>query len=211
LLRLSGPAEWHYRLRQAGHDGEAVLQWQPQPDGHYSLRLTRRIGDRSLPAWESLGRFGSTGLLPERFATQVRGQDRQAVNFDNDLGRVSFSASPAQLELPDGAQDRLSWWVQLAAMVQAQAAPPPGGRWRMWVAGVRGEVREWAFELAEADPEAPTWLALRRLPLGPEDPGLAVWLDPARGFWPARLRQGDPERRGFEIRLAEPVGGEQVP
>lgn len=205
LLRLAGPAAWRYRLRQAGQDGEAVLDWQPQPDGRYTLRLTRRIGERALPAWESLGRVGSAGLSPERFALQRGGQDRQAVNFDHELGQVSFSASPAQRDLPEGAQDRLSWWLQLAALVQASpaAATAPGGRWRVWVAGLRGELREWVFEAMTPDADDAGLLHVRRLPLGEHDPGLDLWLDPARLHWPVRLRQGDPEARGYEIRLVD--------
>ena len=201
LLRLAGPAAWQYRLRQGGQDGEALLDWRPEADGRYSLRLTRRIGERALPALESLGHTGSAGLAPERFALQRRGQDRQAINFDAEGRRVSFSASPAQLELPEGAQDRLSWWLQLAALVQT--APAPGGRWRVWVAGLRGELREWTFETVDTTAEDAGTLHLRRLPLGERDPGVELWLDPNRGYWPVRLRQGDPETRGFEIRLSD--------
>jgi len=205
LLRLAAPAAWHYRLRQGGQDGEAVLDWRPEADGRYSLRLTRRIGDRTLPALESLGRTGSAGLAPERFALQRGGQDRQAVNFDGARGRVSFSASPAQHDLPDGAQDRLSWWLQLAALVQASKAQAtaPGGRWRVWVAGLRGELREWTFEAVAAEPGEAGTLHLRRQLLGPHDPGVELWLDPQRGYWPVRLRQGDPETRGYEIALVD--------
>lgn len=205
LLRLAGPAAWRYRLRQGGQDGEALLAWQPQPDGRYSLRLTRRIGERALPAWESLGYTGRAGLAPERFALQREGRDRQAVNFDAEGRRVSFSASTAQLDLPEGAQDRLSWWLQLAALVQASNAQSamPGGRWRIWVAGLRGELREWTFEAVDAEPQDAGTLHLRRQPLGPHDPGIDLWLDPARGYWPVRLRQGDPEARGYEIGLAD--------
>lgn len=201
LLRLAGPATWQYRLRQGGQDGEALLDWQPQPDGRYTLRLTRRVGERALPALESLGHTGSAGLAPERFALQRGGQDRQAINFDAEGRRLRFSASPAQLELPEGAQDRLSWWLQLAALVQA--APAPGGRWRVWVAGLRGELREWVFEAVDAEPGDAGTLHLRRQTLGDRDPGVELWLDPARGYWPVRLRQGDPETRGFEIRLSD--------
>ncbi|MDR7333157.1 hypothetical protein [Roseateles asaccharophilus] len=200
-LRLAGPTAWTYRLRQNGQDGEAVLEWQPQADGRYSLRLSKRIGERALPAQQSVGLLNSGGLAPERYATQLGGRDRQAVNFDAEGRRVSFSASPARLELPDGAQDRLSWWLQLAALVQA--APTPGGRWRVWVAGPRGELREWVFEAVEAEPGDAGTLHLRRQLLGPHDPGIDVWLDPARGYWPVRLRQGAPETRGFEITLAD--------
>ncbi|HEY0953891.1 MAG TPA: hypothetical protein VGE36_03985 [Roseateles sp.] len=207
-LRLAGPAAWTYRLRQNGQDGEALLEWQPQPDGRYSLRLTKRIGERALPAQHSAGLLNGGGLAPERYATQLGGRDRQAVNFDAEDRRVSFSASPARLELPDGipgAQDRLSWWLQLAALVQASnpQSMAPGGRWRLWVAGLRGELREWVFEQVDAQPGDGATLRLRRQMLGPHDPGVEIWLDPARGYWPVRLRQGDPETRGFEITLAD--------
>jgi hypothetical protein len=204
-LRLAGPADWTYRLRQNGQDGLARLEWQPQPDGRYTLRLTRHIGDRALPAQLSVGHLGSTGLAPERYALQMGGRDRQAVNFDAEARHVSFSASPARLELPEGAQDRLSWWLQLAALVQAapEASLMPGARWRVWVAGPRGELREWVFEALPAEAEDGGTLHLRRQTLGPHDPGVDVWLDRARGFWPTRLRQGDPETRGFEITLAD--------
>ena len=91
--------------------------------------------------------------------------------------------------------------MQLAALVQA--APAPGGRWRVWVAGLRGEMREWTFEAVDPVPEDAGTLHLRRQPLGEHDPGVELWLDPARGYWPIRLRQGDPETRGFEIRLSD--------
>ncbi|HEY0954985.1 MAG TPA: hypothetical protein VGE36_09530, partial [Roseateles sp.] len=208
LLRLVGPAAWHYRLRQGGQDGEALLDWRPEPDGRYSLRLTRRIGERALPALESLGRTGSTGLVPEHFERQRSDQDRRAIHFDTEGRRASFPAGPGPSDLPEGtpgAQDRLSWWLQLAALVQASGAQAgaPGGRWRVWVAGLRGELREWVFDAVQAEPEDGGMLHLRRQPLGPHDPGVELWLDPARGCWPVRLRQGDPETRGFEISLSD--------
>lgn len=205
LLHLAGPAAWRYRLRQGGQDGEAVLDWRPEGDGHYSLRLTRSIGERALPAFESVGQMGRLGLAPERFALQRDDQDRRAVSFDTESRRVSYSASPARLELPEGTQDRLSWWLQLAALVQATHTQggAPGGRWRVWVTGLRGELREWVFDAVDPEPGDAGLLHLRRQPLGPHDPGVELWLDPERSCWPVRLRQGDPETRGFEITLSD--------
>ncbi|PTT77141.1 hypothetical protein DBR42_25655, partial [Pelomonas sp. HMWF004] len=68
---------------------------------------------------------------------------------------------------------------------------------------LRGELREWTFEAVDSLPDDAALLHLRRQPLGPHDPGVELWLDPARGYWPVRLRQGDPETRGFEIQLTD--------
>ena len=104
----------------------------------------------------------------------------------------SASTRPGSLDLPDGAQDRLSWWLQLAALLDAGPAPLPGARWRVWVAGLRGELREWVFELVEEDSAIPGLWHLRRQPLGAEDPGLEAWFDPPRprpgAFAPGRPR-----------------------
>ena len=116
------------------------------------LRLTRRIGERTLPAWQSLGRMSPGGLVPERFSLQMRGGDRQATTSTAMRAaqlRPAPAAGPA-----DGAQDRLSWWLQLAGLAGRRAGACLV-RWRVWVAGLRGELREWVFELVEGGQRHP--------------------------------------------------------
>ena len=122
LLRLAEASEWRYRLRQAGQDGEASLSWQPQADGRYMLRLTRRIGERTLPAWQSLGRMSPGGLVPERFSLQMRGGDRQATNFDRDAGRLSFDPprQPGPARRRPGPPELVA---AVAALLDAGPAP----------------------------------------------------------------------------------------
>ncbi|HTP74150.1 MAG TPA: hypothetical protein VML58_18210 [Burkholderiaceae bacterium] len=62
----------------------------------------------------------------------------------------------------------------------------------MWVVGTRGAIGAWRFEVrgreALAAPGGDAWWLVRE-PEHPYDVRVEVWLDPARGYWPARLRQ----------------------
>jgi hypothetical protein len=112
--------------------------------------------------------------------------------------------------MPEGVQDRISWWLQLAGMVAA--APQqflPGRELRISVVGLRGEAREWVFDvLAYADlhlPAGPVLKAvhLRRQALGPYNGEIDIWLDPARYHLPVRLVFHMPDERGWELQLVD--------
>ena len=133
-----------------------------------------------------------------------------ATNFRRDEGLISFSASTEQVGLPAGVQDRISWWLQLAAIVAG--APQrfgPGSEIRLPVAGLRGEAREWVFEVLDEEPLSlprsvlGSSLHLRRAALGPYDGSLELWLDPARGHLPVRLIVGMADDRGWELQLLD--------
>lgn len=184
-LVLPTAGDWTYRLHQRGEDGIARLQWRP--DGaRYELRLDRDLAGRALPGWLSRGAIDADGLAPLRFTHQREGRDAQAANFRREEGLISFSASTALIPLPAGVQDRLSWWLQIPARIAA--APqryPPGSRLSLPVAGLRGELQAWHFEIVGEDAGL---LQLRREALGPYDGQLELWLDPQQGHAPVRLR-----------------------
>jgi len=95
----------------------------------------------------------------------------------------------------EGTQDRLSWLVQLVAL--AGGAPEglrDGSELAMWVVGARGAASHWLFEVrGRVHTQWPGGTAdtlwLVREPVHPYDMRVEVWLDPAREFWPLRLRQ----------------------
>lgn len=204
--QLPAPAELHYELRRGALAGSGVLRWQVEA-GRYELVLEGRV--LGLPVLEqaSRGALDADGLAPERFADRRRGRDLRAVNFQREAGKITWSASTAEAPLARGAQDRLSWMVQLTAIAAAQPLPP-GRQVVMQVAGLRGEADTWAFTV---QPDAGDGLLhLLREPRRPYDTRVEVWLDPRRGHWPARALQTVPggDTR-FELRLAEeaPAGG----
>ncbi|MGS0754573.1 DUF3108 domain-containing protein [Roseateles sp. GG27B] len=210
---VSVPAtgEWSYLLLQNGQQGVARLSWQLADDGSYRLQLERELAGRTLPAWLSQGRLDALGLAPERFAQQRRGRDTQATNFRRDEGLISYSASPAQAPLTPGAQDRLSWWLQLAARVDgAPQRFAAGSSVVLTVAGLRGAPRELVFDVLGMEAldlpgrSLPAALHLRRLGVETYDGSIDVWLDPAHGHWPVRLIFGQTLAGHWELQLLAP-------
>ena len=214
-VTVPAAAELKFLLRQSGQEGTARLSWQPQDRGGYHLSLTRELAGRALPTWRSEGETGAQGLAPSRYAEQRKGRDTSATNFRRDEGVISFSASAEQFALTPGVQDRLSWWLQLAGVIAA--APTrylPGSELRLTVVGLRGEAREWVFEVLALEPVtladglslSPPALHLRRAPLGMYDGSVELWLAPERSHLPVRILVGQPGERGWELLLlsAEP-------
>jgi hypothetical protein len=191
--RLPPPATLHYLLRRGGSEGRAELVWQP--DGNdYTLSLRARAGSTQ-PGWTSSGRLDSHGLAPERHAEWRQRRELRAANFRRDIGQISFSGPRHQHALLAGAQDRLSWMLQLAAIVAADPAlEQPGASVQLFVAGARGDAGLWTFVVQGHDnvtlPDGSTADAvlLERLPAFPYDTHVRIWLDPARHHLPLRTR-----------------------
>lgn len=211
--------DWRYLLLQNDRQGQARLVWRP--DGAvYALRMEREIDGRQLAGSRSEGRLDPQGLSPQRFTQQRAGRpgmaprDAAATNFRRDAGpgqgQISFSASAELVPMPDGVQDRISWWLQLAAIV---AATPqrfqPGASLRMPVVGLRGEAMEWVFEvLDEAALDLPVGpiartVHLRRAALGPYSGAIDLWLDPARHHLPVRILFSQADGRGWDMQLQD--------
>jgi len=213
-LPLRGEGRLSYRYTQGQAEGQALLSWQL--DEHaYQLRLERELAGRALPAWRSEGRLDAQqGLAPARFAVQRGGRDRQAINFRREQGLISFSASAELQALPEGVQDRLSWWLQLPALLAAQPARLVAGQELVLpVAALRGMAVDWVFHV-EGREEDGLW-HLSRQALGPYDARLDIWLDPQRRYLPVRVRQSVGEEERWEMRLderlAEPAASDDSP
>lgn len=192
--RLPPAATLHYELRRGMVTGEGELQWRPGPDG-YELQIEGRAFGMALLGWASRGGVDAAGLAPQRFVDRRRGRDLRAANFQRDKGLVSWSTTTAELPLLAGAQDRLSWMLQIAAIAEADATQvQPGARVAMQVVGARGDADLWTFAvLAREALDLPAGrvdgaLHLRREPRKPFDTVVDVWLDPARTHLPVRLR-----------------------
>lgn len=189
-VRLPPPQQLRWQRRRGEAEDELRLDFEHDAAG-YRLVLADGAGD----GWASRGAVGVHGLEPERLVERRRQREVRAANFRREIGRISFSGGAGELPLQPGAQDRLSWLLQLAGVVAA--APQrfgPGAAVELFVAGARGDAGWRRFEVRGAEPlDLPAGpvagaLRLESLPQRPYEPALEVWLDPARGWLPVRWR-----------------------
>lgn len=189
--RLPPPGRWRYRLQRGAAIGEAELQWSRPPDGRYELHLEGRVAGVTLLEWASQGAIDAAGVAPERFAVRRRGRDSQAANFQREAGKITFAGPTHEVPLLAGAQDRLSWMLQLPAIVDA--APErfgAGTRVTLFVAGARGDADLWAFQVQGVEMLGDTpALKLVREPRRLYDTRVEVWLDAADHHMPMRAVQ----------------------
>jgi hypothetical protein len=191
--RLPPAFAYAYTLRSGASTGDVEWRWQ-QGEERYETSLEARSGDTRRFALKSIGGFDAAGIAPLRHTDRRRGRGTLAVNFQRDLGAITFSGPQIEHRLAPGVQDRLSWMLQLAAIAAADPARvEAGGGVTMRVVGVRGEADVWTFEpVATETIELPGGATpthhLLRSPERPYDTRAEVWLDPARDFLPVRVR-----------------------
>jgi hypothetical protein len=190
--QLPPPFVLRYTVQRGVASGRAELRWSLQ-DGRYQLSLqTAAFGAQAL-TWSSEGGLDDNGVAPTRYVESRRGRELRAVNFQRDQGRITFSGPQLQFPLIAGAQDRLTWMVQLPAVLAANPGlAQAGAQVPLYVAGARGDAEVWAFQVLglEAldlpDGSQLQALHLRREPRRAYDSQTDVWLDPARHHLPVR-------------------------
>jgi hypothetical protein len=192
--RVPPPYRLTYALRRGALSGQAELTLQRAGSG-YELELKGTALGLEVLGLRSQGSLGPHGLMPERFVDRRRGRDRLAANFDHGAGRITYSGSAASQPLRLGAQDRLSWMVQLAAILEAAPARHgAGSRIAVSVSGARADVDTWTFIVQDRQrlslPGGAVVEALRltREPRRPYDTRVEVWMDPAQHHLPVRAR-----------------------
>ena len=192
--RVPPPFRLTYALRRGALSGQAELTLQRAGSG-YELELKGTALGLEVLGLRSQGSLGPHGLMPERFVDRRRGRDRLAANFDHGAGRITYSGSAASQPLRLGAQDRLSWMVQLAAILEAAPARHgAGSRIAVSVSGARADVDTWTFIVQDRQrlslPGGAVVEALRltREPRRPYDTQVEVWMDPAQHHLPVRAR-----------------------
>jgi hypothetical protein len=174
--------------------GSAVLDWRH--DGQqYEAQLELSASGRTPRVQRSEGRITAQGLAPERFSDKARTE--QATHFDREGGRVVFSNNQPQAALATGMQDRLSVVVQLAVLIAAQPASFTRGTQITIPTATTREAQEWTFSVeGEEDLQLPGGevraLKLQRLPQGPYDQKVELWLAPRMDYAPVRVRLTNP-------------------
>lgn len=201
------PLTLHYELRRGAVSGTGELRWRPAGD-QYELRLDGRVAGIPVLLQISTGGFDDAGIAPLRFTDQRMRRDVKAANFQRAVGKITFSGPSTEFPLLIGAQDRLSWMIQLAAVAAAEPQRmAPGGKVALYVVGARGDADLWVFRyvahesvVTAAGPVPAVKFA--REPRGAYDTQVEAWLDPARHHLPVRARLStSPDGEALELLL----------
>ncbi len=178
--------------KKFNYSASAELLWQH--DGHsYQARQEIRVMFLGARTQTSAGTLGAGGLRPQRFGDKARSE--QAAHFDYATGQVTFSANTPTASMVAGAQDRLSVFIQLGALLAAAPERYPSGT-RLSLATVGARAADvWAFtvegeEALELPAGSFTALKLQRLPRRDHDydQKAELWLAPSLGYLPVRIR-----------------------
>lgn len=194
--RLPPAFTTRYTLHRGLLSGRGSLTWGPSADGtHYESRLEGSVGGFNVLDWTSTGAIDRAGVAPERFLMRRRGREAQAANFQRKAGKITYSGPSVQYDLPIGAQDRLSWMVQIGGVLNA--APKRygvGSHLSFFVSGARGDADLWEFTVLGLE-NVPAGngrdmmaLKLLREPRKPYDTRVEIWLDPQHDHRPVRAR-----------------------
>ncbi|URI10009.1 DUF3108 domain-containing protein [Aquincola tertiaricarbonis] len=194
--RLAAPFSARYQLKRGMLSGSGTLRWSPSADGsRYEARLDGSVAGFNVLDWNSTGAIDRAGVAPERFLIRRRGKDAQAANFQRAAGKITYSGPSVQFDLPPGAQDRLSWMLQIGGVLNA--APKRfnvGSRIVFFVSGARGDADVWQFSVAGLESVAlgggreTLALKLVREPRKAYDTHVEIWLDPAKEHRPVKAR-----------------------
>lgn len=179
------------KAKGLGYSADAQLQWLVEgPRYTAELEISAfLVGSR---VQTSQGSVGPQGLLPLRFGDRRRGAEK-AAHFDHARQLIRFSNNAPDVPLQPGAQDRLSVFLQLGALLQARPqAYPEGASIAVQVASTGG-AEVWQFQVGALQSltlPAGTVPArhLLRTPRREYDSTVEVWLAPSLQHLPVRIR-----------------------
>ncbi|WP_296447854.1 DUF3108 domain-containing protein [Rhodoferax sp. UBA5149] len=171
----------------------AELRWQWGGENYDARLEVSAFGQARVQT--SQGQITPQGLAPLRFSDKFRSE--VAAHFNREKGKVTFSANTPDVALLAGAQDRLSVLVQLGAMIAGDPNHyPPGTTLTVQTIGPR-DADTWVFTVGSKETltlpggEQAT-LKLVRNPRQQFDQKVELWLAPALGYLPARIRITEP-------------------
>ncbi len=194
LAALPASALLSYRLtgQEKGMPYQATgeLRWQRNA-GAYAMALSVKAFLLGARHWRSQGLITSQGLAPVRFSDSWRSE--RAAHFDRTQNRIVFSSNAPVAPLQAGAQDQISLYAQVAALMAHEGGRlPPGTRLQVQTATVR-DALPWMLTLEQAETlqldgrplTATKWVCL---PRNRFDAKVEFWVAAAHDWLPVRIR-----------------------
>lgn len=176
--------------------GETVHEWRID-DAHYAIRSVAT--PRGLAALRgktrsqsSEGEVTAAGLRPREFRDQREGREAESALFDWSEAKVAFSGGRGEGRLADGTQDMVSVFYQLAWQAPRTDVD--------MVVATASRLGRWKFEwLGEEQLEAAgATLSTLHLRTRADGDVTEVWLAPAHGGLPVKIRHVDRKGDTFE-------------
>ena len=186
-----------------GANGE--LQWL-HDDNTYSARLSISHFLLGARVQTSKGALTPQGLEPLRFGDKFRSE--VAAHFEREKGKVSFSANTPDATLTPGAQDQLSVFLQLAAMLAGAPDDYPAGTTLPFQAVGPRSSANWTFTVGAIEKLTlpggeVSALRLWREPTEQYEPKGEIWLAPAMDYLPVRIRLSKSEDEFSDMQWSE--------
>ena len=193
-ISLPGSVQLKYKVmgtsKGLNYVANAELAWQSNGTQYdASMKVSAfLIGSRTMT---STGLITPIGLAPTRFADKFKSE--LAAHFDAGNGKISFSANTPDAPWFEGAQDRVSVFLQLGGMLAGKPVDfPVGSSITLYTIGPR-EADTWTFTVeAEEKLQLPAGemdtLKLSRKPRREFDQKVEIWYAPSLGYLPVRNR-----------------------
>ncbi|RZJ14727.1 MAG: DUF3108 domain-containing protein [Acidovorax sp.] len=193
-VRIPSPTRLAFDVRgefkKLPYNARAELLWQ-HDGSRYEARQEAGAFLMGTRTQRSVGAITAHGLLPEKFSDKSRSE--QAAHFDHAKGKATFSANTPEAAVGPGAQDRLSLFIQLGAMLAADPGRfVPGTQVTLTTVSARTADR-WTFTVEGPEtldlPAGPTpALKLQRLPRKEYDQKAELWVAPSLNYLPVRIK-----------------------
>ncbi|CAM3420174.1 DUF3108 domain-containing protein [Polaromonas hydrogenivorans] len=191
-MALPASAQLEYKMTGSAkgltYHAKGELSWQNSGSSYHASMTAKALflGSRTLT---STGQLSAQGLAPSRFSDKSRSE--VAAHFEPGKGQISFSANTPSVPWTQGAQDRVSVFLQLGGMLAGNPAGfPVGSTLSTLTVGPR-DADHWTFlvekeELLSLPFGDLVTLKLSRQPRRDYDQKVEVWYAPALGYLPVR-------------------------
>ncbi len=191
---LPGSVRLQYKVvglaKNLNYEAKSELAWKTNGDSYEVMMKVSAflVGSRSMT---SVGKITGAGLAPIRFADQFRSE--LAAHFEADKGKITFSANTPDAPWIEGAQDRVSVFVQLGGILAARPQDyPKGSTITLYTIGPR-EADTWTFAVESEEKlnllggEMASLKVIRK-PRREFDQKVEIWYAPSLGYLPVRNR-----------------------
>jgi hypothetical protein len=170
----------------------AELLWQ-QDGKNYNARLEISHWLFGSRVQTSKGSITENGLAPLRFGDKASRGSEVAAHFQRDKNTVSFSSNSPEVALLPNAQDQLSIFLQLSAMLAGEPDRFPTGSILSFQAIGPRSSENWAFEIQNTEeitlPGGKVQaLHLVRMPMGGYEQRVELWLATEIAYLPLRIK-----------------------